>query len=65
MVITVIQFSRAGVGVRENVVRDVDAGVVWEVPPRIEVVLVRPHRLHRWRHANHKYGKKQHQTEKR
>ena len=65
MVVTVIQFSRTGVGTCENVVRDVDAGVVWKISTRIEIVLVWPHRLHGWARTHQKNGKKQHQTEKR
>ena len=65
MVITVIQFSRTGVRACENVVRDVDAGVVWEIPARVEVVLIWTHRLNGWGSTYQKNGKKQHQTKKR
>ena len=65
MVVTVIQFSRTGVRVCKDVVRDVDAGVVGEIPARVEVVLIWTHRLNGWGSTYQKNGKKEHQTDER
>ena len=62
VIVPKVEFTRAGVRTREDVVGDVHARVVGQIPTRVQIVLIRADRRNGGRGAHKKNGNHHHQA---